>query len=172
MNNIKKYGVRIVFIVLILISLTCIALAVGFKDVFMETVFQTGEVKIDLNEGEPIFDDNALDIEPNKKVIADFTVKNIGEVDCYYKVYLENIDGKIADNVVFDIYDSKNNLIKTVNVIDFTSANSIDLKTILTPQEEVSFTINAYLPSDSGNAYQTGKITFDVVAEGIQSKNR
>ena len=170
MDKFKKYGLKFFLIAVIICSFVIMVFAIGFNEVFMETTLQTGEVKIDLNNGEVIFEKNALNIEPNQTIIRDFTVKNIGTADCYYKVYLEDIKGELANQIIFEIYDEDKKMIKKVKPSNFTVNNAIDLKELLTPQEEVAFIVNAYLPKQSGNEYQKSEVTFSVVAEAIQSK--
>lgn len=171
MDKVKDNMFRIVILIALFISLSIAVFALGYSEVTMETVFQTGEIKIDLNGGKCIFDDKTMQLEPNRVIIEEFTVKNIGTANCRYKVYLTNIDGAMSDTLTFDIYDETKALIKSIKLKDFTIENAIDLKTILKPGEMNTFTINAYIPASAGNEYQDNSVSFDMIAEAIQSDN-
>ena len=63
-----------------------------------KNTFLTGTVAIELNGGKTIFSGADLaNIEPGHAAVREFTVKNTGTEDVYYRLYLENITGDLAD---------------------------------------------------------------------------
>ena len=173
--KLKKTSLIIVITLLLVCMVALVVYAMGFNEATMDVDLETGDIEISLNDGKPILGDGEFNIEPNKVIVKDFTVKNIGTADCYYRLYLENVRGDLADVLIFEIYDESSNLLKQSVIKDFTSDNAInsqDLGVILVPSQVTEFTINAYLPKEYGNKYQNSEVAFSVVAEAIQSKNR
>ena len=59
--------------------------------------FRTGEVKLNLNDGEPIISEHEFLFEPGMTVKKDFFIRNESTWDVYYRIYFDNISGGLAD---------------------------------------------------------------------------
>ena len=88
----KRNAIAIAILV-IMLAITTLALILSFVKVDKND-FETGTVKIQLNDGELVFDGRDSNIEPNDTIVKDFTIKNEGSAEAYYRLYLENISGR------------------------------------------------------------------------------
>lgn len=68
--------------------------------------FATGTVKINLNDGQPVIRENEFTFEPGMTVKKDFFIENESTVSVYYKLYLENVTGDLADDLLITIKDN------------------------------------------------------------------
>lgn len=134
---------------------------------------------IELNEGKTIFSGADLaNIEPGHAAVREFTVKNTGTVDVYYRLYLENITGDLADSLVFSIYEGDKNAAQTGTPLytgaasDFVADGSpfVDGKT-LAPGETRTLTAVVKMGEGSGNAFQGDTVGFDLTAQCVQARN-
>ena len=86
----KVYGsIFIVLVLSVMLALTTVAL---FASVLTseDNFFETAQVKIDVNDGQVLFDGN-MHIEPGMTLKEDLVIKNLSTVDVYYRLYLENV---------------------------------------------------------------------------------
>ncbi len=166
----KAYGSIIVTLVLlVMLAITTYALFTSMVSV-EENQFEMGEVKIELNDGKTIFDSVDLNIEPGYSVKEDFTVENQGTADVYYRLYLENVTGALYDALTFEIYDGET-LLYSGDAQALTKENPCISQTALTAGETKTLTAVVKMKEGAGNAYQTGKINFDVTVDAVQAKN-
>ena len=62
-----------------------------------DNLFETARVKIVLNEGKLIFDENDFQMEPGRTLVKNFTVRNDSTVPVYYRLYLGNLQGALQE---------------------------------------------------------------------------
>lgn len=55
-------------------------------------------------------DGGHLNIEPGHTIKKEFYIENESSVDAYYRIYLENVDGELADVLIFSIMDEDGEL--------------------------------------------------------------
>ena len=80
----------------LMLGVTTFALITSMVEV-KDNHFDTGVVKINLNDGNPVISEDEYLFEPGMRVVKDFFIKNEGSIDAYYKIYLEDVKGDLAD---------------------------------------------------------------------------
>lgn len=168
----KKKAVGSIVAVVVLLTmliLTSYALIMSMVSVD-NNLFQMGRVKIELNDGETIFDAADMNIEPGYSVKEDFTVANTGTADAYYRLYLENVNGSLQDVLTFEIYDG-DNLLFSGKASEMTRQSPCTGDTVLAAGETRTLTAVVKMAENAGNDYQTGGIAFDITADAVQAKN-
>ena len=71
--------------------------------------FKTGEIKINLNDGKAIIDENDPLFEPGMTVEKEFFIKNGGGEPIYYKLNFTGVSGELSKAIEVKILD-KNRL--------------------------------------------------------------
>ena len=100
----KKAAGSLILALILAAMLVVTSVALLFSMVSVDgNTFQMGRVKIELNDGQTIFNETSLVVEPGYSVVEDFTVENTGTADAYYRLYLENVSGSLKDILVFDL---------------------------------------------------------------------
>ena len=171
----------IIFILVVMLAATTYALALSFVSVD-DNQFETGDVEIEINNGEAIFDDENLKIEPGYRLVKTFTVKNAGTADAYYRFYLENVEGSLQNSLIFSFYegDVKDSLAGTNSTVkpvltgaaaELTKSDVAQGIGELKKGEEKTFTVLVKMKESAGNTYQGGYISFNLTAEAVQSRN-
>ena len=157
----------LIFLLLMLIGVTYALLFsfVSVKDHF----FESGYVKIDLNGGKLVFDNDDFNLAPSQSVTKPMSVKNLSSVPIYYRIYLKNINGGLSESISFNIYDGSN-LIKTITLHNFDYKNALVSDESLAVNGEKLYTIEAFFNNSAGNTYNNSAVTFDFVAEAVQSQ--
>lgn len=131
--------------------------------------FYMGTVKIDLNGGNTIFDGTLNNIDENGNISKNFTVENSGTAEIYYRLYLDNIQGSMAKNVIFEIYDG-DKLLYTAPPEKFTKQNPCYGAEPLAAGEVKTLTAVVKLASDDETT-AFGRMNFDITADAVQTKN-
>lgn len=167
----KKAVSSIVAIVVLfcMLALTTYALITSFVSV-EDNLFETGVVKIELNEGKTVFDGSDMNIEPGHSLVRDFTVKNTGTADVYVRLYLENVEGPLQEALTFFIYEG-DKLLFSGAADEWTRESPCISDTSIAVGETRTLTAVVKMNEDAGNAVQNGGITFDMTADAVQSKN-
>lgn len=156
-------------ILVIMLVITTLALILSFVKVDKND-FETGTVKIGLNEGKVIFDGSDNNIEPNKTLVKNFTIENRGTADAHYRLYLENVNGPLQESLNFKIYDGEE-LLYNGSAKNLTKESPCMSNNILTIGENRKMTAVVNMDKDSGNEYQNGTMMFDITVDAVQSKN-
>ena len=163
------FSVVAIVVLFCMLALTTYALIASFVSV-EDNRFVTGTVSIELNDGKPVFDGSDLNIEPGYTIVRDFTVKNTGTADVYYRLYLENVEGILQEVLSFSIYEGDELLFSGSS--DMLNRESpCESHTVLSAGETRTLTAVVKMADTAGNIYQTGGITFDMTADAVQSKN-
>lgn len=167
----KKAINSFAFMLILMLMFAVTSLALFSQSlVLYNNSFETGGVKIDFNGGNVVFDEKDLLLQPDSGVTKTMTVKNISTGSIYYRIYMENVCGSLASVLEFRVYRN-GVLLRSDTASDFGADEALYCDVALSPGETDTYTISAYMPGSSGNAYQNGYITFDLVANAVQSKN-
>ncbi len=167
----KKAAGSLILALILAAMLVVTSVALLFSMVSVDgNTFQMGRVKIELNDGQTIFNETSLVVEPGYSVVEDFTVENTGTADAYYRLYLENVSGSLKDILVFDLYDG-DQLIFSGKASELTRQNPCSGDTVLTVGETRTLTAVVKMPEETSNAVQNGSIAFDLTVDAVQAKN-
>lgn len=153
----------------VLLVLTTVALGASFVRVD-DNLFETGQVAIALNGGQPVFAGGDLNIEPGHTLVRDFTVDNRGTADAYVRLYLQDVEGTLGQALTFSVYDGSE-LLYTGSAEDFTREAPCVLERPLAVGETRTLTAVVHMREDAGNTYQAGGITFTIAADAVQVRN-
>ena len=172
MKTIRKLQLG-VFTILILSICFCItSFALVYADVSVENnLFQTGTVKINLNDGKAIINEQEYIFEPGMTVEKEFFIENQSTWDVYYRVYFDNIKGEqLADILDADIfYEDK--LLFSGKISELTKVNVPAADDELLIKEKRYLKIRIHFPEEVGNEAQNLTISFDIAAQAVQTKN-
>ena len=148
---------------------TATTIAIAANQVTLgENAFQTGVLKVNLNDGKPVFDQDIL-FEPGMMVQQKFTIANEGSVDAYYRLYFSEIDGDLAKELQVEIKEGKKRIFEgyfedLMESEDIIYANTSTLKA----EETKEMTILITLPEESKNTMQGKTVSFRLNYDAIQ----
>lgn len=167
----KKLVASVVLIVILSICLCITSVALVFSTVAIRNNnFYTGNIKLNLNDGKPVIEEYEFFFEPGMTVVKEFFVENKSTWEVYYRIYLDNISGGLAD--VLEVTIRKGD-----EVICTGTANELTRKKVpimddtLRMDQRETFTITFHFPEDAGNSSQNHKLNFDLCADAVQTKN-
>lgn len=176
----KKTGVRlyisigVIVLLVVMLSATSYALIKSVVSV-EDNEFETGQVKIDLNGGEPVFDEmeegSHLNIEPGHTLKRDFYIENESTADAYVRLYMENVSGDLRDILIFDIFDEDGTAVFSGTAAQLEQRDSYVSEEPLAAGEREVFTMIVRMPEGNGNMYQNGDLSFDMRADAVQARN-
>lgn len=167
----KKLTGGIVAIIILAICLAVTTFALVYATVSVENnLFHTGEVKINLNDGEPVIREHEFIFEPGMTVIKDFFIENESTWDVYYKIYLDDVSGGLADVLEVTIKDG-NKVLYSGTANELTRQNVIAADDTLKIGQRRNLTVVFHYPESSGNETQNLDLTFTMCAEATQTKN-
>ena len=151
----KRLTSSIVTIVILAVCLCITTFALIYSTVSVDNnLFQTGVVKIDLNDGRPVIEEHEFLFEPGVTVEKDFYLENQSTCDVYYKLYFDNVEGGLA-GTLSDLTQEK------VGAAD----------DILRLNERRELKISFHFPEVAGNKAQGLYVSFDMSADAVQVKN-
>ena len=171
-NKTKSKAVGSIFSIVVLfcmLVLTTYALVASFVSVD-NNLFETAQVKIELNGGETVFGGTDMNIEPGHSLVKEFTVENQGTAQVHVRLYLENVKGPLQEVLSFSIYDG-DALLFSGKADELTRDTPCVTGTPLDVGETRTLTAVVKMEETAGNAYQTGGITFDMTADAVQARN-
>lgn len=167
----KKLTGGIIAIIILAICLAVTTFALVYASVSVENnLFHTGTVKINLNDGKPIIEEHEFIFEPGMTVIKDFFIENESTWDVYYKIYLDDVSGGLADVLEVTIKDG-DKVLYTGTANELTRQNVIAADDTLKIGERRDLTVVFHYPESSGNETQNLDLTFTMCAEATQTKN-
>ena len=104
------------------------------------------------------------------RVEKEFFIENTGTGDAYYKIYFENVSGKLAE--VLEVTVKKDDTVIAKGILsELTLENAESPDDLLAANERKEFTISFYFPEKAGNQITGTDVTFDLCALAVQSKN-
>ncbi len=167
----KRLTGSIITIIILVISLAITTYALIYASVSVENnVFHTGKVKINLNDGKPVIQEKEFLFEPGMTVQKDFFVENESTWDVYYRVYLDEVSGELANVLDVTVKDGERILC---------SGTAAELKRqyvtaaddVLRAGQRKDLTIIFHFPEEKGNETQKQTLNFTLCAEATQTKN-
>ena len=170
-KNSKRLTGGIIAIIALDVCLCITTFALVYASVSVENnLFRTGEVKINLNDGQPVIREHEFLFEPGMTVKKDFFIKNDSTWDVYYRLYLDNVSGGLADVLTVTIKDGDKVLYSgTAN--ELTRQNVVAADDTLKIGQRRNLTVVFHYPESSGNDTQKLDLTFTLCAEATQTKN-
>lgn len=159
-------------VILLLITGVTIYAAVLPKVSLDNSKFETGSIKINLNDGEPVIKESNVLFEPGVTLEREFFVENNSSIPVYYRFYFDDNDGELAKSINVKIKDKKTNNI----VYDDVMSNLVrgKVKAVddsLEIDEKREFVIYFNYLSNSDNSGQDKVLDFEFKAEATQAKN-
>lgn len=167
----RKLTCGIITIIVLAVCLCITTFALVWETVAVENnLFQTGEVKIDLNGGRAVIDEREFIFEPGMTVRKDFYIENKSTWDVYYKLYFGNVDGGLADVLEITVKDGDKTLYSgTAKELSRENVGAAD--DILRLGEHRELSVYFHFPEDAGNNAQNLTLSFDMCADAVQTKN-
>lgn len=167
----KKLTGGIITIIVLAICLCITTFALVYESVSVEdNTFHTGEVSINLNDGKPVIREHEFLFEPGMTVKKDFFIENDSTWDVYYRLYLDEVSGGLADVLTVSIQDGDRVLYSgTAN--DLTRENVAAADDVLKIGQRRELTVLFHYPETAGNSTQNLELTFTLCAEATQTKN-
>lgn len=170
-KTMKKLVNGITILVFMLVCLCAVTFAMMVMDVDVKNnVFNTGKVEINLNDGNPVIEENEFIFEPGVTVTKEFFVENNSTWDVWYKIYFANIQGELADELEAAIYDGQNE-VWSGNIKDLNKVGVIAAEESLAPGQKKNLILKLHLPKVKDNNVQDLRMSFDVLSEAVQTKN-
>lgn len=163
-----KLGIFLVVLLILAFGITSLALAYQ-KAAVEGNLFQTGNVSISLNDGQPIFDEDML-FEPGMVVVKDFTLRNDSSCDVYYRLYFSDIVGEFAEVLTVTVADGENVIFQD-KLAGMNGVKSEGAAGLLGEGQERTMTITFQVPEDCGNLMQGQTILFCLKADAVQAVN-
>ncbi len=167
----KKLTASLIAIVILAVCLSITTFALVYSMVSVnDNLFQTGVVKINLNDGKAVITEDEFLFEPGMTVKKDFFVQNEGTCDIYYRLYFKNVTGGLADMLEVKICDGDKVLFSgTPKELERQNVEAAD--DILKLSERRDLQIYFHFPKNVGNEGQDLYLSFDIAADAVQTKN-
>lgn len=151
------------------LAITTFAIGLSLVDV-PDNTFRTGRIDINLNDGDPVIQENEFAFEPGVTVVKGFFLKNEGTWEVYYKLYFSDVKGDLANVLDVTIQDGSD-VLYTGKMADLTRSTAAVADKRLAVGQRRDFTITFHFPEDAGNRYQRTALTFELCADAVQTKN-
>ena len=167
----KRLRGNIVIVIVLALCLAITTFALIYESVSVEdNLFHTGGVKINLNDGKPVIQENEFLFEPGMTVKKDFFIENESTWDVYYKIYMNDVTGGLAKVLDVTIKDGDKILYHgTPAELNRKQVNTVD--EILKVNQKKTLTVYFHFPENAGNDAQSLDLTFTMCAEATQTKN-
>ena len=170
-KTIKKLTAGIVTIVILAFCLSLTTFALLYTTISVQgNVFTTGTIDINLNDSKPVISEHEFLFEPGATIEKAFFIENDSTWSVYYRLFLDNVEGGLADVLEVTIKDGDRVLYKGTPR-ELNDKNVIAADDMLDAGERRDLTISFYFPKDAGNSAQELDLMFDICAEAVQSKN-
>lgn len=167
----KKITGGIIAIIILSVCLIVTTAALVYSSVAVENnYFRTGEVKLNLNDGEPIISEHEFLFEPGMMVKKDFFIRNESTWDVYYRIYFDNISGGLADVLDVTIKNGET-VLYSGKPSELVRSSVPAAEDKLAVGERRELTVYFYFPKEAGNEAQISDFEFTVCAEATQTKN-
>lgn len=162
-------GILVIVILAICLSITSYALVMASVSVD-NNYFGTGTVKLNLNDGKPVIREDEYLFEPGMTVVKEFFLQNDSSDAVYYRLYLDEVSGGLADVLEITISEGDKVLYQgTASQLDRAHALAVD--DVLALGQRREFTISFYFPREKGNETQNRELSFLLCADGAQIRN-
>ena len=170
-NTMKKITAGIIAVIILCFCLCVTSFALVYEILEVrDNYFHTGNVEINLNNGEPVIQEHEFIFEPGMTVFKDFFIENMSSWEVYYRLFFDNVDGALADVLEIRIQDGEK-LLFSGKASEFTRENTPAADDTLAMGERRNLTIYFHYPEEAGNDTQGCALSFVLCAEATQTKN-
>ncbi len=170
-KTLKRLTGSVVVVVILSICLCITTVALVYSVVSVENNrFRTGTIQLNLNDGKPVIEEQEFLFEPGMTVEKNFFVENQSSWDVYYRLYLSDVKGGLADVLEVSIRDGEKVLLRG-KMADLTRDKVNAAGEILRLNERRDLTISFHFPEEAGNSAQQLRLTFTIGADAVQTKN-
>lgn len=168
----EKLKVGVIILVILLLILCILTFTLVYSVVSVESnIFRTGSVSINLNDGNPVVDDDECRFAPGVPPIEkEFFLENNSTYSVYYKLYFDNVGGGLADILTVTIYNGEEVLYQGT-AAELTRDRVVAANDELKINEKRILKITFEFPPDAGNIVGDPILTFDLSADAVQTKN-
>ena len=167
----KKIKAQIITLIVLLLCLIITTFALVYSTLTLEdNYFKTGLVDINLNDGKPVISEHEFLFEPGMTVKKDFFIENNSTWSVYYKLYFDHVDGGLADVLEITVKDGDDTLYSGT-AASLSREKSAVCDDVLSVSQKKSLSIYFHYPEGAGNKTQDQTLTFDLCADGVQTKN-
>ena len=132
--------------------------------------FKTGIVNIDLNGGEPVIEEHEYLFEPGMTVEKPFYILNKSTCEVYYKIYLSDVQGGLADVLQVTVLDGDREVF-SATAREMTRTNVGAADDLLGLGERRDLTIRFHFPQNGAKISQNQSLRFSLCADAVQEKN-
>lgn len=161
----------IAVLLVLMLMVTTFALISSIVSVKNNT-FETGIVKINLNDGKPIIQEDEYLFEPGMRVKKQFFIENEGSIDAFYKIYMEDTTGDLADVMQLTVTDEENGKVLYQGPADELTKGSKSVSDdMISAGERKELSILFYFPQERGNEAQGRDLSFRLSATATQARN-
>ncbi len=172
MKQMKRLSFSIATLISLCICLCITSFALGYATYEVrENRFQTGGIEIDLNGGKPIITEDEFLFEPGMTVEKPFYIRNKGTWAVYYKLYFEQVSGRLGDVLDVTILDREGNVLLSGKLSSLTKKNVPALEDELAVEEKQELAVRFHFPEGAGNDMQGESLSFGLSAVAVQTKN-
>lgn len=133
-------------------------------------LFRAGEVRLNLNDGQPVITESDCLFAPGTNVEKPFTIENGSTCAVWYKFYFTNTDGVLAEDITVEIRDGDTVLVAG-KMAELTEAASGAVATCLDVGEKKTLTMVFRFDETADNDRQGLYLRFDFSAKAVQVKN-
>lgn len=167
----EKLKLGIILLVILLTALCIVTFTLVYSVISVESnIFRTGSVSINLNDGNPVIEDEECNFGPGMTVEKEFFLENNSTYSVYYKLYFENVGGELADILQITIYNGEQVLYQGT-ASELTKDKVIAADDELKINEKRVLKISFVFPEEAENIDGDPVLTFDLCADAVQSKN-
>ncbi len=167
----RKISRSVIAIIALTACFVITTAALAYSIVSVEgNIFRLGTMEIDLNGEAPVITEKEFIFEPGMTVKKEFYILNNGSFEVYYRLYFQNINGELAEELEVKICDGDKELYKG-KMNELTRENTIAADDKLAVGEKRTLQIYFHLPSDAGNDAQNQFLSFDFAADAVQTAN-
>lgn len=167
----RKLTASMITIFVLILCLCITSSALIWATVSVENnLFHTGIIRINLNDGKPVIEEDEYLFEPGMTVAKDFFIENEGTWDVYYRLYFNEIEGELADVLEISIKDG-DTVLYSGKMADLAKDKVLAVKTPLKVDEKLYLTAVFHYPEIEGNETQDESARFTISADAVQTKN-
>ena len=170
----KKLQINVVTLLLLCLGLCITSFAISYTIIKIENnTFQTGGIDIDLNGGKPVIPEGKWLLEPGMTVEEDFDITNKGSWKVFYKLYFEEVKGKLGDVLEITIYEkgSQETVLLSGKISNLVDADGLNIAGELETGQKQVLTARFHFPKNAGNEYKGESLEFKMSAIAVQTKN-
>ena len=167
----KKLQINVITLILLCLGLciTSFAMAMTISYSIRDNYFQTGIIKVNLNDGKAIMDERDPLFEPGMTITKNFFIKNESSEAIYYKLNFTGVSGELSKAIEVTIFDSSLNELVSGKIYEFEADK--ELIGSLSRYEKQDLIAQFHFPKSGGNEYKDKSVEFKMSAIAVQAKN-